>query len=482
MRLLKRAGRGGGKGRDGQPYIREGDILGPPPVAFLFLQRCDVVSHALCFPRRVRITGILFLPFILSACTDVFGTRGSGPLQVRSITPEEGETGVPVLTRIQIRFSTGLDESTVAAAVRLEEGGRTIRTRMILENLKVLYLEPTDPLDFGTSYRVVLEPNLLSRSGTELGTREVWEFSTEGVPFPSPSGDSLRLTVGALAHDSMMGRGSGTSDEYRAAQYLRDRFVSYGLNPAPGGMVQPFQAPSRRTDSLLSSQNVLAVVPGSGTLAREWVVVGAHYDHIGVREQSDGTMGINNGADDNASGTALVLEMARVFQAQVASGGIPTPDRRSVLFAAFGAEEQGLLGSCHYAMVSPAEPVSLTRAMMNFDMVGRLRNDVLQVFGFESWGAWADMVGNANRPDLILSAPPPCVACTDFACFRDRGVPYIWFFTGTHEQYHTPADDVSLINFPGLVEVGEVALRVLSRLTVMPEGPSSLLSGNLLEF
>jgi hypothetical protein len=387
-----------------------------------------------------------------------------------------------VLSRIQIRFSTELNQSTVADAVRLEEGSRTIRTRMILENLKVLYLEPTDPLDFGTSYRVVIEPSLLSRSGGELGRRESWEFSTEGNPFPSPSGDSLRLTLGVLAHDTMMGRGSGTSDEHRAAQYVGNRFLSYGLSPAPGGMLQPFQALSRRTDSLLSSQNVLAVVPGSGTLAREWVVVGAHYDHIGVREQPDGTMGINNGADDNASGTALVLEMARIFQAQVASGGIPTPDRRSVLFAAFGAEEQGLLGSCHYAMVSPAEPVALTRAMMNFDMVGRLRNDVLQVFGFESSDAWADMVENANHPDLTLSAPPPCVACTDFACFRDRGVPYVWFFTGTHEQYHTPADDVSLINFPGLVEVGEVALRVLSRLTVMPEGPSSLLSGNLLEF
>jgi len=440
------------------------------------------VSHARHIPRRLHTPGLLFLLFILSGCTDVFGTRGSGPLEIRSVTPKEGEIGVPVLSRIQVRFSTELDQSTVAAAVRLEEGGRTIRTRVILENLKVLYLEPTDPLDFGTSYRVVVEPNLLSRSGGELGTRESWEFSTEGNPFPAPSGDSLRLIVGALAHDTMMGRGSGTGDEYRAAQFLENRFLSYGLNPAPGGMVQPFQAISRKTDSLLSSQNVLAVVPGSGALAREWVVVGAHYDHIGVREQSDGTMGINNGADDNASGTALVLEMARIFQVQVASGGIPTPDRRSVLFAAFGAEEQGLLGSCHYAMVSPAEPVALTRAMMNFDMVGRLRNDLLQVFGFESSDAWADMVENANRPGLTLSAPPPCVACTDFACFRDRGVPYLWLFTGTHQQYHTPADDVALINFPGLVEVGEVALRVLSRLTVMPEGPSSLLSGNLQEY
>jgi Zn-dependent M28 family amino/carboxypeptidase len=247
-------------------------------------------------------------------------------------------------------------------------------------------------------------------------------------------------------------------------------------------MFQPFEARSRKTQLLLSSQNALAVVPGSGALAQEWVVVGAHYDHIGLREQPDGTMGINNGADDNASGTALVLEMARVFQAHVASGGISTPDRRSVLFAAFGAEEEGLLGSCHYALESPAVPISLTRAMMNFDMVGRLRDGVLQVFGFESSDAWPNMVVNANRPELTLFDPPPCQACTDFACFRDRGVPYIWLFTGTHGQYHTPADDVELINFPGLMEVGEVALRVLSRLAVMPEGPSSLVGGNLLGF
>lgn len=86
----------------------------------------------------------------------------------------------------------------------------------------------------------------------------------------------------------------------------------------------------------------------------------------------------------------------------------------------------------------------MTRAMMNFDLVGRLRDRVLD--------------------------PPPCENCSDFACFRNEGVPYIWFFTGIHEQYHTPADDVEWINFPGLAEIGEVSLRVLTRLAVMPEG------------
>lgn len=439
------------------------------------------MPSASCLLPRVKASGALLFVFLLGACADLFGTGESGPLEVRSVTPERGETGVPVLSSIRIQFSTALDQSTLAAAVSLKEGNRAIRTRLILERLRVLRVEPTDPLDFGTAYQVVVEPSLSSRSGEAFGKRETWEFSTEGTPFPSPSGDTLRVTLGALAHDSMLGRGSGTSDEYRAAQYVGSRFLSYGLDPAPGGILQPFQALSRRTDSLLSSQNVLAVVPGSGALAGEFLVVGAHYDHIGVREQPDGSMGINNGADDNASGTALLLEMARVFHAQVASGGMPTPNRRSVLFAAFGAEEQGLLGSCYYAMESPAVPIPMTRAMMNFDMVGRLRDEVLQVFGYETSDAWADLVVNANRPELILFDPSPCEACTDFACFRDRGMPYIWFFTGTHGQYHTPADDVELINFPGLVEVGEVALRVLSRLAVMPEGPSSLVGGNLQE-
>jgi Zn-dependent M28 family amino/carboxypeptidase len=279
------------------------------------------------------------------------------------------------------------------------------------------------------------------------------------------------VTLEALARDALMGRGSGSESEKIAAGLISDRFKAYGLLSGPGGWEQLFQAQSRKSETLISSQNVLASLPGVGTLAGEWVVVGAHYDHIGIREEADGTSAINNGADDNASGTALLLEVARILQAQVDEGAIPAADRRSVLFVAFGAEEEGLLGSCHFAIVSSLVPISFTRAMMNFDMVGRLRDDVVQVRGFESSPDWANMVENANDPGLLLLDPPPCMACSDFACFRDRGVPYIWFFTGTHAQYHTPEDDVELINFPGLSEVGSLALRVLSRLLVMRNGP-----------
>ena len=104
---------------------------------------------------------------------------------------------------------------------------------------------------------------------------------------------------------------------------------------------------------MLSSRNVLAEVPGSGALADEWLVVGAHYDHIGYRDLEGEAQVPYNGADDNGSGTVLVLEMARLLQNYVDGDGMAGTDRRSVLFIAFGAEEEGLLGSCHLRVRSP---------------------------------------------------------------------------------------------------------------------------------
>lgn len=416
------------------------------------------------------LLGALFPLTFLVACTDLLGTGGTGTPRLKFMEPEGGSTGVSVLASIRLRFSVELDESTVGGAVTLRQGDRVVRTRIFLKDHKIVILEPTDPLDFGTLYRVAVDPTLRSRSGDYFPEREETGFSTEGIPFPVPDPERLYATLAVLAHDSMNGRGSGTADEHRAALYLADRFAEYGLALVLPDGLQPFHAISRRQE-LLSSRNVIAMVPGLGTLAGEWILVGAHYDHVGIRPQADGTLAINNGADDNASGTALLLEMARIYRAHVAAGGVPTSNRRSVIFVGFGAEEEGLLGSCHYALAEPVKPIEATRAMMNLDMVGRLRNRVLQIRGLESSGAWANMVVNANDSDLILYDPPTCQACTDFACFRDRGVPHIGFFTGTHEQYHTPADDVELINFPGLAEVGNLALGVLSRLAVMPNGP-----------
>jgi hypothetical protein len=287
-----------------------------------------------------------------------------------------------------------------------------------------------------------------------------------------PSGDSLILHVGALAHDSMRGRASGSVDELRAAEYLRERLLAYGLQAPAGGMIQDFDAVSRRGDTLLSSRNVLGVLPGSGRLGGQWVVVGAHYDHIGYRGLPDESQGPNNGADDNASGTAMVLEMARVFSGVTQRGGKAPGPRRSILFAFWGAEEEGLLGSCHYVSEEPRVPLGRTGALMNFDMVGRLRGDTLVVSGGETSPAWHALVLEANTPGLTILRPQnSSPRNTDHACFWQVGIPWIGFFTRLHPEYHTPFDDVELINFPGMMRIGELAMRILAEVAVMPRAP-----------
>lgn len=411
--------------------------------------------------------GLVFLAFSALGCQDLTGTGGKDEFILLSSDPAAGAQGVSVHSVVEIRFSSELDETTLPDAISLMDGERSILAWVYLKNGTILLLRPTEPLDFGTLYEVRVAPGIRNKAGKLLSNRRSWEFTTEGSPPPILVLDSLRLTLEALAHDSMRGRGSGTEDELRAADFIQERLTSYGLLPLQVGLLQPFEVFSQRLNRNVQSQNVLAAIPGTGSLAEEWVVVGAHYDHIGIRAQADGSLGLNNGADDNASGTALVLEMARVFQAYQESGGMPVDERRSVLFAAWGAEELGLLGSCYYARENPIVPLAHTHALMNFDMVGRLRNGLLTVRGSETSDSWSSMVRNANDPGLVLFDLTSNQGNSDFACFLQKKIPYLYFHTGIHAQYHTPADDVDLINFPGLVELGQVALRVLIRLAVM---------------
>lgn len=424
----------------------------------------------------VRTTPFVWigLALFLAGCGDLLGSGGNKGLPaVKSGIPSEGETTVSVLTPISVQFSRPVDPAAIPGAVTLWSGERqVIADASLAVKGRVIALTPADPLDFGSRYRIEISETLMFQGGSALPQAESREFFTEGLPPPVPHQDSLFFHIEALAHDTMRGRGSGSEDELKAAEYLRDRFMAYGLQEPPGGVIQSFEAYSRRMEGLLNSRNVLAAVEGSGALQREWVVVGAHYDHIGFRNLDDESQGPNNGADDNGSGTALVLEMARVFQAYVEEGGTGPNDRRSVLFVAFGAEEQGLLGSCSYVQGMPAVPLAQTRAMMNFDMVGRLRDNTVFVSGGETAWIWNPLVTNSNEPALNLVIPnESCTGCTDHVCFWGAGIPFVGFYTGSHDEYHRPGDDVELINIPGMVRVGELALRILNRLVVMPEAP-----------
>ena len=423
--------------------------------------------------RRLLVGGAFVGAVALSGCGDLLGFGGDGgPQGLRDVAPAAGTEAVSVLATPTLQFSQKVNASTVAEGIQLRGAGRLVQTEVTLVTEKTVRLIPTDPLDFGTTYEVTVTLDLLSRSGKSLAEPESWEFTTEGLPPPAVHEDSLLLHLENLAADSMRGRGSGTDDELRAARYLEGRYLAYGLQPAPGGMIQPFQATSFTWGVDLESRNVLAVLPGSGSLAEEWVVVGAHYDHVGVQVHGGGNPATFNGADDNASGTVLILEMARVLRLFIDAGGMGDRDRRSVLFAAFGAEEPGLLGSCHYVRNEPAVPLFRTKVMMNFDMVGRLRDNQPLVFGEETSEEWAALMTNANAPGLNLVPWESCQWCSDHGCFWEEGIPFLWPYTKSHPEYHTPEDDVELLNIPGMAMIGDWSLRVLNRVLVMPDAPA----------
>lgn len=204
------------------------------------------------------------------------------------------------------------------------------------------------------------------------------------------------------------------------------------------------------------ARNVVGVLEGSGPLAEETVVVGAHYDHLGrggMGSLAPFSRDIHNGADDNASGTTMLMELARRLAAR------PDPLPRRVVFIAFSGEERGLLGSRYYVDEAPLYPLEQTVAMFNFDMVGRLGdNGKLTVFGVDSTPGLKELV-TALGPSYGLEIVPNAQIAgnSDHASFHDKEIPVVFFFTGTHRDYHRPSDDVDLINFEGMGRIADLA-------------------------
>jgi hypothetical protein len=211
------------------------------------------------------------------------------------------------------------------------------------------------------------------------------------------------------------------------------------------------------------ARNVVAVLPGASPLLRdEYVVVGAHYDHLGLGGEGSlapDETAVHNGADDNASGTAALVEIARTL----VSG--PGPGR-SVLFIAFTGEERGLWGSAHF-VAEPTVALEDVVAMLNLDMVGRVVDDAVTVFGVGTASEWSAVIERANaqmaRPLRIAEAPDG-YGPSDHSSFYGKGIPVLHFFSNTHEDYHRPSDDWEKINVDGLERVVELTARVAERL------------------
>jgi hypothetical protein len=290
--------------------------------------------------------------------------------------------------------------------------------------------------------------------------------SSPGSEFdPNLSLQNVEEHLGVLAHDSMFGRRAGSEQEFMAAKYIRDEFIEYGLAPGIDMYMQTFVG----EPGPYTSQNVLAVIPGEGSLAGEWLVLGAHYDHVGWTIDADTAL-VYNGADDNASGTALLLELARGLAEWEATGGGGPEGRRSIMIHTYGAEEVGLVGS-RYFCENPTVPIGDIVAMLNFDMVGRFSQNGLILIGYSSSPDWPEIVAEANTDMVGFATSNSALGRSDQACFYDRQRPVLFFHTGTHDEYHTPYDDIELIDLDGMMTIGELAAGLVVTLAERSEAP-----------
>ncbi|MBV6449090.1 M20/M25/M40 family metallo-hydrolase [Nitrosomonas sp.] len=273
---------------------------------------------------------------------------------------------------------------------------------------------------------------------------------------PVFSESRMMADIHHLAHESYKGRELGTPELDDAATYIAKQFQQIGL--LPGGddnsYFQTWQQDVGLPKGNITLRNVVGILPGTNPqLAGQSLVIGAHYDHLGtgwpdVRAAHQGK--IHHGADDNASGIAVMLELAR----QIVPKWQP---ERTVIFAAFTGEEANLLGSKHYVRNNEQFPVGKAIAMLNLDTVGRLENNPVTVFGT---GSARELVHIFRGASFVTGIPVNAVqddfGSSDQAAFIQAGVPAIQLFASAHEDYHAPGDTADKIDTAGLVKVAAI--------------------------
>ncbi|MBT8236110.1 MAG: M28 family peptidase [Bacteroidia bacterium] len=279
---------------------------------------------------------------------------------------------------------------------------------------------------------------------------------------------SLEDDVRLLASDSLKGRGTGTQGELDAANYIKSRMESLKLSPAgeDGAYFQSFTFAQERdphkeieyvgaTDSTTTGTNVLGYIDNQ---AENTIIIGAHFDHLGMGGQGSlhrGEPAIHNGADDNASGVAVMLKLAKMLE--------NTHTSNNYLFMAFSGEELGLLGSNYFAK-NPTVSLDKVNYMLNMDMVGRLRADsTLSVSGTGTSNLWNQAL-NANNTSFKLVLKESGVGPSDHTSFYLQDIPVLHFFTGQHEDYHKPGDDYDKLNYEGMTKISDYIYSVIGDL------------------
>ncbi len=271
-------------------------------------------------------------------------------------------------------------------------------------------------------------------------------LSVTGLVFAQqPSAKRITKHVRFLASDKMKGRGTGSPENAKAAAYLAKQFRKYGLTPlGTDGYYQPFTARVRRVvvaDSLPKAANMIGFLDNGAPYT---IVIGAHYDHLGMGRQGSSLAEkpegqLHNGADDNASGVAGLLEMAQYY----AKNGEKEP--YNILFMGFGAEELGLQGS-RYFLNHPTLPLDKINFMVCMDMIGRYNPERgVGIGGYGTSDAWPAIFKGVTS-SIKFFTDRPGNGGSDNAAFYAKKIPVLFFHTGGHPDYHKPTDDPDKID------------------------------------
>ena len=287
---------------------------------------------------------------------------------------------------------------------------------------------------------------------------------------PVFSRDRLAGHVDVLAGADMQGRGLGTPGLELAADYIVEQFAAVGLVPGgdDGGWSQVFRVAEGEDGQPHDVRNIVGVLPGTdAAMAGQTVLVTAHYDHLGhgwPDERADAGRGaVYAGADDNASGVAVMIELAR----NLVNAGAP---KRSITFIAFTGEESGLQGSRHYANALSAEQLAGVFGVVNLDTVGRLGDKKLSVFGAGSATEWPHVFrGIGFTTGIQSTAVTQDFAASDQQAFIDLGVPGVHISSGANLDYHRPTDTADKIDGDGLVKVAVFTKEAVAYLAERPE-------------
>ena len=295
--------------------------------------------------------------------------------------------------------------------------------------------------------------------------------------------EDMRQAVEYLASQELGGRYPATIGDTLASEFIVGKLRGLKLKPVVKGKKKigyyhDFTY-GKTVEEERTIHNIIAVLPGKDKrLKNEYIVVGSHYDHLGLGGQNSGsrrpdTLGVHPGADDNASGDAVVLELAKYFKKERA--------KRSIIFSFFGAEEQGLIGSKQFLewmkqddakrINLPADKKGIV-AMVNLDMVGRMRDGAMSVSGTGTSSQFKMMAEKAaEQTNVQISCTPDGYGPSDHASFVAQEIPVFFLTTGGHMEYHTPNDVPSTLNYDGMQQTLDFSKLLITQIANMPTTP-----------